>query len=138
MTTATATATSKAAKTPNYTDEQTATVVREYLAGNTVENIAQMVGKTTRSIVAKLSRERDADGNSVYKAKEYKSKTGEKPVKKDQTADAIGAVLKLTESETESLTKANKTALKKIWAALASSKPLDGDASDTVIVSGND
>jgi hypothetical protein len=34
-------------------------------------------------------------------------------------ADAIGSVLGLTEAETESLTKANKTALSKIFAALA-------------------
>ncbi len=128
----------KAAKVPNYTDEQTKLVVSEYLGGATVEAIAEMVGKTTRSIVAKLSRERDADGNSIYKAKEYKTKTGEKVQKKDETADAIGAVLKLSESETESLTKANKTALKKIWTALANSKPLDGDDSDMVNMSAND
>jgi len=61
---------------------------------------------------------------SVYQAKQYKSKTGEAVEKKDQTADAIGAVLQLTEAETESLTKANKTALRKIFAALANSKPI--------------
>lgn len=39
-------------------------------------------------------------------------------------ADAIGPVLGLTEAETDSLTKANKTALEKIFKALAASKPL--------------
>jgi hypothetical protein len=52
------------------------------------------------------------------------SKSGEPVQKKDQTADAIGAVLMLTEAETESLTKANKTALVKIFAALANSRPV--------------
>ena len=103
----------------NYTAEQTAKVVADYQAGVTVEQIAETLGKTARSIIAKLSRE------GVYQAKQYKSKTGEKVEKKDETADAIGAVLKMTEPEIESLTKANKTALRKIWQALAMSKPLD-------------
>ena len=102
----------------NYTAEQTAQVVADYQAGVSVETIAANMSKTARSIIAKLSRE------GVYKAKEYKTKTGEKVEKKDETADAIGAVLGLTEAETESLTKANKTALRKIFAALANSKPI--------------
>lgn len=105
------------AKAVNYTPEQTTTMVADYKAGNTVESIAESMGKSVRSVVAKLSREK------VYIPKTYISKTGEKPVKKDVHADAIGAVLNLTESETESLTKANKTALVKIFAALANSKP---------------
>ena len=108
----------KTVKTVNYTDEQTASMVKDYAAGVTVETIAEALGKTTRSVIAKLSRE------GVYKAKEYKTKTGEKVEKKDETADAIGAVLKMTDSEIESLTKANKTALRKIWVALANSRPI--------------
>lgn len=107
------------AKAVNYTPEQTEKMVSDYTSGITVEVIALELGKTVRSIVAKLSREK------VYKAKEYKTKTGEKVQKKDETADAIGAVLKMTEAEIESLTKANKTALVKIFAALANSVPMD-------------
>lgn len=107
------------AKTPNYTPEQTEKAKADYLAGVTVEAIAAALGKNVKSVVAKLSRE------GVYKPKVYVSKTGEKPVKKDVHADAIGAVLKLTESEIESLTKANKTALVKIFSALANSKPIE-------------
>ena len=103
----------------NYTAEQTAQVVADYQAGVSVESIAETMGKTARSIIAKLSRE------GVYKAKEYKTKAGEKVEKKDETAYAIGAVLQLTEAETESLTKANKTALRKIFAALANSRPIE-------------
>jgi hypothetical protein len=106
------------AKSVNYTAEQTAKLVADYKAGATVEAIASDLGKSVRSIVAKLSRE------GVYKAKEYKTKTGAPVVKKDAHADAIGAILKLTENETESLTKANKTALEKIFSALANSKPI--------------
>ena len=107
-----------AEKAVNYTPEQTAKIIADYQAGVAVESIAQAMGKTVRSIVAKLSREK------VYVAKTYVSKTGEKPVKKDVTADAIGAILRLSENDIESLTKANKSALKAIFDALANSKPL--------------
>ena len=106
------------AKVVNYTVEQSELVKAQYVAGTDVAEIAMLVGKSVRSVVAKLSRE------GVYKAKEYVSKTGEKPVKKDAHADAIGAVLKLTEAEIESLTKANKTALVAIFKALANSVPM--------------
>ena len=106
------------AKTVNYTPEQTTKMVADYLAGATAETIATELGKTVRSVVAKLSRE------GVYKAKTYVSKTGAPVVKKDAHADAIGAILKLPENDTESLTKANKSALKAIFEALANSKPL--------------
>ncbi len=108
----------KTSKTVNYTPEQTTKMVADYAAGVTVETIAAKLGKTVRSVVAKLSREK------VYKAKEYKTKTGAPVVKKDAHADAIGAILKMTEAEIESLTKANKTALEKIFGALANSKPI--------------
>ena len=107
-----------AAKTVNYTPEQTTEILSGYMLGETVESLAERMGKSTRSIVAKLSRE------GVYKKKEYVSKTGEKPVKKDVHADAIGAILQLPENDIESLTKANKSALKAIFDALAMSKPL--------------
>jgi hypothetical protein len=45
-------------------------------------------------------------------------------VKKDAHADAIGAILRLPENDIESLTKANKSALKAIFEALANSKPI--------------
>jgi hypothetical protein len=106
------------AKTVNYTAEQTSAMVADYSAGMTVESIAQNLGKSVRSVVAKLSRE------GVYKAKTYVSKTGEKPIKKDVHADAIGAILRLSENDVDSLTKANKNALKAIFDALANSRPV--------------
>lgn len=50
-------------KTTTYTPEQTEHVVAEYLAGVAVEAIALAQGKSTRSVIAKLSRE------GVYVAK---------------------------------------------------------------------
>lgn len=106
------------AKAVNYTPEQTAQIVNAYKNGETVESIAEALGKSVRSIVAKLSRE------GVYQKKVYKTKTGEAVVKKDAHAEAIGAILKLAENDVDSLTKANKSALRAIFEALANSKPL--------------
>jgi hypothetical protein len=109
------------AKTVNYTPEQTAAIVAAYVAqptADTVATLAEQFGKTVKSVVAKLSRE------GVYKKKEYTTKTGDKVVKKDAHADAIGAILKMSEGEIDSLTKANKTALVKIFDALANSRPI--------------
>lgn len=61
-------------KIVNYTAEQTAEAVEKYLAGATVESIATSMGKTVRSVVAKLSREKvympkaKAVGSRVTKA----------------------------------------------------------------------
>lgn len=112
----------KEAKTPNYTPEMTAALVADYKAAPTMETVeafAEKFGKTAKSVIQKLVRE------GVYQKKEYVGKTGAKPEKKDATADAIGAILGLTEGEADSLAKANKTALQKIFAALANSKPIE-------------
>ena len=95
----------------SYTAEQTAELVSAYNANPSVETVnvfAEKFGKTVKSVIAKLSRE------GIYKKKEYVSKTGEKPVKKDSFADQIGMLLDMNEAEIDSLTKANKTALSKI------------------------
>ena len=107
-----------ATKVVNYTPEQTVQMVADYQAGVTVETIAQNLGKTVRSVVAKLSREK------VYKAKTYVSKTGEPVVKKDAHAEANGAIVGMPENDIESLTKANKIALMKIADFIKAEKTL--------------
>lgn len=97
----------------NYTPETTAKMIEDYKAGTTVELIAESLGKSVRSVVAKLSREK------VYQKKAYVTKTGEKVMSKDEIADLIGSLVTLSENDVESLTKANKTALKAIAFALA-------------------
>lgn len=67
------------AKAPNYTPEQTARMVSDYQAGMAVDQIAHNLGKTVRSVVAKLSREK------VYVAKSYVNKNGEAPSRKTFT-----------------------------------------------------
>lgn len=100
-------------KVMNYTPEQTAQLVAEYQAGTSVELLAQALGKSVRSIVAKLSRE------GVYQKKEYATKTGEPVISKDDLADQIAKALHLSEADAESLTKANKSALKAILAKVS-------------------
>jgi len=100
-------------KTVNYTPEQVVAMLQDYAQGVPVETIAQTLGKTVRSVVAKLSRE------GVYRKKEYTTKTGERPVTKDETAEKIGILVGLSEGEVDSLTKANKGALAKILAKLS-------------------
>ncbi len=103
-------------KIANYTAEQSAEMVAAYVAAptrETVEAFAVKLGKTTRSVIAKLSKE------GCYKKAEYVSKTGAKPIAKDTVADAIGMMLGLNENDTASLAKANKVALAKIAEALA-------------------
>ena len=106
-----------AEKVVNYTPEQTVAMLAAYANGTTTEAIAESMGKTVRSVVAKLSRE------GVYRKKEYVSKTGERPVRKDATAEEIGQMVGLAEGEVDSLTKANKGALLKILAMLKGELP---------------
>ncbi len=70
----------------NYTAEQTAEMIEQYLANpttDTVAKLAEALGKTVRSITMKLVREK------VYVKKEYTSKTGAKVIKKDSLIDSL-------------------------------------------------
>lgn len=112
--------TTKTPKTVNYTPEQTVQIVSDYDGGKglTVEAIAEKMGKSTRSIVAKLSRE------GVYVPKVHTRKDGSPVEKKNETADAIGKILNLAENDTDSLTKCTRKTLQAIFKALATSVPL--------------
>lgn len=116
------------AKIVNYTDEQAAALKAAYVAAGDEQSreavkteFAEKFGKSVKSIVAKLVK------MEVYHAKEYKTKAGETPVKKDETADAIGKILGLTENDTSSLAKANKVAIAKVFSALANSVPVEAE-----------
>ena len=99
----------------NYTDEQAAKMSAEYVATPTrvtVEALALSMGKSVRSVVAKLSR------MGVYVKPEAVSKTGGKVQKKSELVDALMAKVTLTEAEASSFEHVNKTALVKLIAAL--------------------
>ena len=64
----------------NYTDEQTKDMIAKYQANptrETVDKLAMELGKTVKSVIGKLSREK------VYVKKDYVTKRGEKPVTKE-------------------------------------------------------
>ena len=114
--------TAKTTKAPAYTAEMVEIMKSEYAAASTAETVtalAERFGKSVRQIRAKLVN------LGIYKAKEYTTKTGEKPVSKDATADAIGRILLLSDGEVDSLAKANKSALNKVLKALCESKPVE-------------
>lgn len=94
----------------NYTAEQTASAVEAYKAGQTVETIAATLGKSVRSVIAKLSRE----GVYVPKAKAK----GVSTVRKSQLIDLIAAKAGVSAESLESLEKATKEALEIVAAAL--------------------
>jgi hypothetical protein len=99
-------------KNANYTPEMTNQIKGLYAEGKSVDFIANLVGKSTRSIVAKLSRE------GVYKPKEKTTKTGEPVTAKNELADKICEKANLPFEYAESIAKANKQALVGILSAL--------------------
>lgn len=99
------------AQTQNYTPEQTLQLVEGYKAGQTVEMLAQAMGKTTRSVVAKLSRE------GVYQAKQRA--TGQARVRKAELVDQLAQACGVAPEVFESLEKANHDVLEALVAKLA-------------------
>ena len=93
-------------KNINYTPEQTAQLVAKSNDGVSVESLAEMFGKTTRSVVAKLSRE------GVYQAKSKAS--GVARVKKADLVDAIANRVGVAPETFDSLEKANHEVLEAI------------------------
>lgn len=95
-------------KTANYTEEMTNTVKALYANGTSTEAIAATVGKSVRSVVAKLTRE------GVYKRKEYVSKTGAMPVSKESLVQQIANIMGCAADDLPGLEKSNKTTLDKL------------------------
>lgn len=87
----------------NYTPEQTANAVIDYLAGTSVELIAERLGKSPLSVIAKLSREK------VYVAKTHVSKV--RTLTKAQLVTQIEVLKEFTPGFLKSLEKADKPAL---------------------------
>ena len=95
----------------NYTPEQTLDLVTRYKAGETVETLAETLGKTTRSVVAKLSRE------GVYVAKT--ATKGQARIKKSELVDLLAAKCGVAPEIFESLEKANHDVLEALVAKIA-------------------
>ena len=94
----------------NYTPAQTTEMVAAYQAGTAVETIATTMGKTTRSVVAKLSRE------GVYLAK---TRVTVVRVRKADLVDQLAAKCGVAPEVFESLEKANHDVLEALVAQMA-------------------
>lgn len=93
----------------NYNEEMTAHIVNEYNKEpntDTVLKLAEELGKSTKSIIGKLSRE------GVYQRATYKNKTGELPVTKVELVNNIAENLGIEVENLLGLEKAPKATLK--------------------------
>ena len=98
----------KMANAKNYTDEMVTQMTEAYTANpsrETVDELAQTLGKTTRSIIAKLSRE------GVYKAQPRTTKSGEPVVAK---AELVAQISEHFGIELPTLVKAGKQDLQRL------------------------
>lgn len=103
-----------AEKTVNYTEAQEARLREAYTASatrETVEALAKEMGKTSRSIVAKLVR------MELYKS-ETKAAAGKREALKAEMVAEIASLTGQSEETLESLEKATATALKAVLKAL--------------------
>lgn len=107
----------------NYTEEQTNMLVNEYLdcpKPEKVEELAERLGKSKKSIIGKLSRE------GVYRRESYVSKTGEKPITKVEIVQNIASDLDLEVSDLSGLEKSPKEALRSLEKAVAGLQNSEG------------
>ena len=103
----------------NYTDEQTRYIVEYYQMHptmQTVETLAENLGKSTKSIIGKLSRE------GVYERAVYKNKSGDLPVTKAEIVSNIAENLGLEIENLPGLEKAPKATLKALELATGAQK----------------
>ena len=99
----------------NYTREQTDYIVGVYESEPTMETVNQLaeeLEKSPKSIIGKLSRE------GVYRREIYKTKTGELPVTKVEIVSNIADDLGLEVESLLGLEKAPKATLKKLENAI--------------------
>ena len=93
----------------NYTEEQVDLMKEQYTKNpsrETVENLAETLDKSIKSIIGKLSRE------GVYRKTVYKTKTGEDPETKKEIVESIADTLDIDYEPVAGLEKSPKAALK--------------------------
>lgn len=95
-----------------YTPAVEAQLKLDFENGKTPEQLAEILGVSHRSVIAKLS------SMGLYKRKGYTDKKGEIPVRKSEYVDRIAVLLKQSPERLESLEKANKLVLRLIEDAL--------------------
>ena len=101
------------AQAKNYTEEMVADMTEQYQANptrDTVDSLAKQFGKTTRSIIAKLSRE------GVYVAQPRTTKSGEPVISKSELVSTLEAHFGI---EMPTLVKAGKQDLQRLVDAIS-------------------
>ena len=101
-----------------YTDKETEYMIEVYTSNpskETVEDLAEKLQRSKKSIIGKLSRE------GVYRREVYVSKTGEKPVTKVEIVSNIADALGVEVSDLEGLEKSPKQTLRRLSKAVAGS-----------------
>ena len=96
----------------NYTPEQVvwmSNLYKQTPTRQTVEDIANILEKSTKSVIGKLARE------GIYQKAEYTSKTGEKPITKVQIVERLADMLALEVDQLDGLEKAPKGVLKLLY-----------------------
>lgn len=99
----------------NYTQEQVDLMIEAYTRSpsrETVENLAEDLDKSIKSIIGKLSRE------GVYKKTVYKTKTGEDPETKKEIVQELAERLEVSYEAIAGLEKSPKAALKILRSAI--------------------
>ena len=99
----------------NYTPEQVEHMIEAYTrtpTRETVENLAEDLDKSIKSIIGKLSRE------GVYKKTVYKTKTGEDPETKKEIVENLANILTVKYETVAGLEKSPKAALKILRSAI--------------------
>ena len=99
----------------NYTPEQVDLMKEQYTKNpsrETVENLAETLDKSIKSIIGKLSRE------GVYRKTVYKTKTGEDPETKKEIVESIAETLDIVYEPVAGLEKSPKAALKILRSAI--------------------
>ena len=99
----------------NYTEKQVEHMVETYTNNpcrETVENLAEDLDKSIKSIIGKLSRE------GVYKKTVYKTKTGEDPETKKEIVQELAERLEVSYEAIAGLEKSPKAALKILRSAI--------------------
>ena len=100
----------------NYTDEQVSMMIEKYQANpsrETVDILAEELGKNARSVIAKLSRE------GVYVTQPKVTKRGEPVIKKSELVSDIAVLLNADIQNIATLEKATKVDLQNLIDLLA-------------------
>ena len=95
----------------NYTEQQVQHMIEQYQSNptrETVENLAEELDKSVKSIIGKLSRE------VVYQKTVYKTKTGEDPITKKELVEELSELVGIEYSMISGLEKSPKIDLKRL------------------------